>query len=70
MSEQAKILAEMQGLIMNILKTGTASQEEGDRLDELEALMMDQKCYRPLQKAGCNYLGEEIANLFFDGFFV
>lgn len=69
MSQQAAILAEMQQLIMNILKTGSASPQEGDRLDELEALMMQQKCYEPVKNEKCSYLGEEIANLFFDEMF-
>lgn len=66
MSEQAKILAEMQQLIMNILKDGSATVAEGDRLDELEDLMMQQKCYEAVKNEDSNYLGEEIANLFFN----
>ncbi len=45
MSEQAKILAEINQIIMNILKTGSASVEEADKIDELEASLHQQKCF-------------------------
>ena len=64
MSEQAKILAEMQEIIMNILKNGTASVEQGNRIDELEALLYKQKCYQEIDHEEYDYLGEEIAGLF------
>ena len=64
MSEQSKILAEMQEIIMNILKNGTASVEQGNRMDELEALMYQQKCYKEIDHEDYDYLGEEIAGLF------
>ena len=64
MSEQAKILAEMQEIIMTILKNGSASAEEGNRIDELEALLHKQKCYEEIDHAEYDYLGEEIAGLF------
>ncbi|MDF1874561.1 hypothetical protein JHD48_02305 [Sulfurimonas sp. SAG-AH-194-I05] len=66
MSEQAKILQEMQNLIMNILKTGIASMEEADKMDELEDLLHQQKCYIEVSNEKNSYLGEEIACLFFD----
>jgi len=66
MSEQAKILAEMQALVMGVLKTGTVTQAEGDRIDELEALMLKQKCYTEIENSQHEYLGEEIATLFFN----
>ena len=65
MSEQAKILAEMQEIIMTILKNGSASVEEGNRIDELEDLLHKQKCYEEIDHAEYEYLGEEIAGLFF-----
>jgi hypothetical protein len=65
MSEQAKILAEMQEIIMNILKNGSASVEEGNRIDELEALLHQQKCYKEIDHKEYSYQGEEIAGLFF-----
>ena len=65
MSEQSKILEEMHQLVMNILKTGLASEEEGDRLDELEELMLKQKCYKEIDHAEYAYQGEEIGALFF-----
>ena len=65
MSEQAKLLAEMQEIIMSILKSGSASMAEGDRIDELEALLHQQKCYREIDHKEYSYQGEEIAGLFF-----
>ena len=65
MSEQAKILAEMQEIIMTILKNGSASVEEGNRIDELEALLHKQKCYKEIDHVEHDYQGEEIAGLFF-----
>jgi len=65
MSEQAKILAEMQEIIMTILKNGSASEAEGHRIDELEDLLHKQKCYKEIDHAEYEYQGEEIAGLFF-----
>ena len=64
MSEQSKILAELQTLIMSILASGSASPEQGARIDELEALMLQQKCYQKIDHDEYTYLGEEIAGLF------
>ena len=64
MSEQAKILAEMQTIIMNILKNGSVSVEEGTKIDELEALLHQQKCFREIDHPEHDYQGEEIAGLF------
>jgi hypothetical protein len=64
MSEQAKILAELQQIIMTILKNGSASEAEGQRIDELEALLHEQKCYQEIDHEAYEYLGEEIAGLF------
>lgn len=65
MSEQAKILAEINKIIMNILKTGSASVEEADRIDELEALLHEQKCFKEIDHDEYANQGEEIASLFF-----
>jgi len=65
MSEQSKILEEMQQLVMQILKTGTATEEEGKRLDELEEQMLKQKCYRPVNGENGSNQGEVIAELLF-----
>jgi len=64
MSEQAKILAELQEIIMNILKSGSASAEEAARIDTLEALLLEQKCYKEIDHKEYTYQGEEIAGLF------
>lgn len=66
MSEQAKILAQMQELIMEILKSGTASVEQGHRLDALEASLHKQKCFKKSSKEAYDCQGEEIAYLFFN----
>jgi hypothetical protein len=66
MSEQAKILAELQEIIMEILKSGSASEEQGHRIDELEDQLHQQKCYQEIDHDEYDYLGEEIAGLFFN----
>lgn len=66
MSEQGKILAELQEVIMGILKTGAASVEEGNRIDELEDLLMQQKCFKEIDHPEHANQGEEIAALFFN----
>ena len=70
MSEQSKILEEMHQLVMNILQTGSASVEDGERLDELEDLMLKQKCYKEIDHVDHSYQGEEIATLFFSDFYM
>ena len=65
MSEQAKILAEINKIIMDILKTGSASVEEADRIDELEALLHQEKCFKEIANSAHANQGEEIATLFF-----
>lgn len=65
-SEQARILEEMQALVMGILQSGSATVEEGERLDELEAMMLKQKCYKEIEHPEHDYQGEEIATLFFN----
>ena len=64
MSEQAKILAQMQELVMNILKTGSVSEEEGKKIDRLEDLLHEQKCFQEIDNSEYDYLGEEIVSLF------
>lgn len=66
MSDQAKILAEINAIIMNILKTGSASVEEADKIDELEALLHQQTCFKELENSEHVNQGEEIATLFFN----
>lgn len=65
MSEQARILAEINKIIMNILKTGSASVEEADQIDELEALLHQQKCFKETSDGEHTNQGEAIATLFF-----
>lgn len=70
MSEQAKILAEINKIIMNILKTGSATIEEADMIDELETLLYQQKCFKETNDANHVNQGEEIATLFFNDHYV
>lgn len=65
MSEQSKIIAQMHEIIMKILKSGSASVEEGERLDALEEELQKQKCFMELNHPEHSCKGEEIANLFF-----
>jgi len=65
MSEQAKIIAEIHELIMEILKTGSATVEQGDKIDELEDLLYQQKCFKEIDHADYANQGEQIASLFF-----
>lgn len=67
MSEQAKILAQLQDLIMAIMKTGTATAEQGSKIDALEAQLQKQKCYRESKHPEYAYQGEEIAGLLSQG---
>jgi len=65
MSEQAKILAQLQELIMEILKSGEASPQQGALLDSLEEQLFAQKCFQEPSNEAYDNLGEEIAYLFF-----
>jgi hypothetical protein len=66
MSEQARILAELQDVIMGVLRTGSASVEEGKKIDELEDLLYQQKCFQEIDHPEHANQGEEIATLFFN----
>lgn len=65
MSEQAKILEKMQELIMGILKSGSATVEQGNQLDALEASLHKQRCFKKSSDSKYEIQGEEIAGLFF-----
>ncbi len=65
MSEQSKIIAQIQQLVMTILKNGSATIEEADEIDRLEALLYQQKCFKKIDSAKHENQGEEIATLFF-----
>ncbi|HIC44947.1 MAG TPA: hypothetical protein EYO73_11930 [Sulfurimonas sp.] len=69
MSEQEKILEALQELIMEILKSGSASAEQGHKLDELEASLFKQKCFKKTSHTEYDIQGEEIAGLFYKGDF-
>ena len=65
MSEQSKILEKMQDLITEILKSGTASVEQGTLIDSLEAQLFKHRSFKESSVDGCDIQGEEIAGLFF-----
>ena len=64
MSEQAKILEEMQALIMEILKSGAASAAQGQKLDALEEALLKQRCFKASANSAYENQGEEVAYLF------
>ncbi|MDQ7044793.1 MAG: hypothetical protein Q9M32_02640 [Sulfurimonas sp.] len=66
MSKQTNILKEIHEIVMNILKSGTATVEEADKIDELEALLHKQNCFKEISHPDYSCQGEEIAKLFFD----
>lgn len=65
MSEQSKIIDDLQKLIMDILKTGTASPEQGAKLDRLEDQLHKQKSFQQGKDTNFSCKGEEIASLLF-----
>ena len=65
MSEQAKIIKDIHTIVMSILKTGTATIEEADEIDRLEALLDEQKCFKEVDEINHISQGEEIASMFF-----
>lgn len=69
MSEQTKILTELHEMVMTILKNGTATVEEADKIDELEALLHQQKCFKEIAHTDHACHGEEIGSLFFNDHF-
>ena len=65
MSEQTKILAELHKMVMSIIQKGQASVEEANKIDELEALLHKQRCFKAISGSEYANQGEEIASLFF-----
>jgi hypothetical protein len=59
MSEQKKILNQLQDLIMEILKTGIASEEQANKLDAIEEKLHQQHCFQTIEEG---MLGEVITN--------
>ena len=66
MSEQSKILEKMQNLITEILKSGTASVEQGEKIDALEVQLFKQKSFKETPNEAEDIQGEVIANLLFN----
>jgi hypothetical protein len=66
MSEQAKILAEIGQIVMNVFKTGSVTMEESVRMQELETLLHKQRAFKEVDHPDNTYQGEVIASLFFN----
>ena len=66
MSEQAKILAEIGQIVMNVFKTGSVTMEESVRMQELETLLHKQRAFKEVNHPDNTYQGEVIASLFFN----
>ena len=66
MSEQAKILAEIGQIVMNVFKTGSVSMEESVRMQELEKMLHKQRAFKEVDHPDHTYQGEIIASLFFN----
>jgi hypothetical protein len=66
MSEQAKILAEIGQIVMNVFKTGSVTMEESSRMQELETLLHKQRAFKEVDHPDNTYQGEVIASLFFN----
>lgn len=66
MSEQAKILAEIGQIVMNVFKTGSVSMEESIRMQELESLLHKQRSFKEVEDPKHTYQGEVVASLFFN----
>jgi restriction endonuclease S subunit len=66
MSEQKKILNQLQELIMEILKTGIASEEQADKLDALEERLHQEACFQTVPEG---IIGEVITQHLLNGAF-
>ncbi len=66
MSEQAKILAEIGQIVMNVFKTGSVTMEESVRMQELETLLHKQRAFKEVDHPDNTCQGEVIASLFFN----
>ena len=65
MSEQAKIIAELNELVMRILKSGSPTLKDGQELDRLEELLYEEKCYENIDHEEYAFQGEVVASIFF-----
>lgn len=65
MSEQERIIAEMQEVVTTILKSGTATVEEANKIDKLEDLLHKQRCFKEINNTDETMQGEVVATLFF-----
>lgn len=69
MSEQSLVIKEMQELIMGIIKSGTTTIEDANKMDKLETQLYKQRCFKKTKDTNCENQGEEIANFFFNDTF-
>lgn len=66
MSKQTIIIADIQELVMKILKTGSATEEEGIAIDTLEEELFKEKSFIVSKALEGSTQGEEVATLFFN----
>jgi len=66
MSEQTKIIAQIQELVIQILKNGSVTEEEGIAINTLEDELFEHNSFKPSELKQGSLQGEEIATLFFD----
>lgn len=66
MSEQTKLIAGIQELVMRILKNGSVTEEEGIAINTLEDELFKQNAFQPSKEKHGSLQGEEIATLFFN----
>ncbi len=66
MSVQAQLLAQIQELVMKILKNGTVTEEEGLSINSLEDELFKQNSFKASTTKQGSLQGEEIATLFFN----
>ncbi|RUM64859.1 MAG: hypothetical protein DSZ04_01385 [Sulfurimonas sp.] len=65
MSEQTKLIAGIEELVMKILKNGSVTEEDGLEINTLEDELFKQNSFKSSQDKHGSLQGEEIATLFF-----
>lgn len=66
MSQQSKIIEDIQEIVMKILQNGSVTEEEGIAIDTLEETLYKQNAFKESQTTPNTTQGEEIATLCFE----
>lgn len=66
MTTQTKTIAQIQELVMKILKNGSVTEEEGIAINTLEDELFKENSFEPSKVKQGSLQGEEIATLFFE----